>query len=511
MGTAAATATPDRPGRPGPFTADQVELARDYVRHMRGHINDAHKHKDCGYIRAFRKITGKEPTPLAIAKFCAEVDRELESLAGPGDGGVPRRREGALEEVVARLERRAKLGLPKPGPVTFAAEPGRTQMFDSGREARRARTHAWMNGEPTPPPPMSPEREARRVATQQWAAAQEPPAAGARAIAPTPAPVAFNPPGCSPLLHLEEPDFLEAAREVLGGAEGLEAAARSSAAQVEAMLPGAGPHLSGMAVHAAVLARVGRGLPVDPDGVEVEAGALLLGRRRGLTVSGLEAAAARFLADGAAAERRLTQQITSHAADLARDRRVHEFSEMAGLRVLERVELRRKVKQVEASLEALRPAVADLARAALEAAGGAERVGLLIREAMMAGGSWPGVDHQLRDLQARLKAAAEKMDRFRPVDPETPEGPLAVAARADRDALVPLVEARRLEVERAATRRVDDLVADAMAGDSHALDEVAAHVARTPGGFPAEFGPSLARIAPAAALEAGPSGFLWCV
>lgn len=33
MGTAAATATPDRPGRPGPFTADQVELARDYAPH----------------------------------------------------------------------------------------------------------------------------------------------------------------------------------------------------------------------------------------------------------------------------------------------------------------------------------------------------------------------------------------------------------------------------------------------------------------------------------------------
>ena len=87
------------------------------------------------------------------------------------------------------------------------------------------------------------------------------------------------------------------------------------------------------------------------------------------------------------------------------------------------------------------------------------------------GCSGGGADVELDRLEAKLREAAEAMYRFRTSDPDLPAGPMAQAARARRDAILPEVEGRRAEVERAAVEAI--AAGDADLAEARAIVHIA--------------------------------------
>lgn len=330
-----------------------------------------------------------------------------------------------------------------------------------------------------------------------------------QAPATSPLPKAFR---SHPMLHLDNPEVIARAREVLG--DGFADAARASA---EAIRPTFAAivfdQANAMKRHtlAAILAREAEGREVDPAEVEAEAAAESLREwfaRPDSSLARLASSAREYLGWQVRAIEEIDASLGHHAMLLRRSGRVDQYAALAGPEVERRETLLSRASRLNEARKALTPAVARMVGAAVEEAGGFDRVALLVRQAIMATGPWPGPDHRLEELEAKLLEASERMKRLRSIDPQLQETPMAEAARAERDALLPEVEARRLEVERAAIGRIEATVRGAISGEAEALSRLVGHAKATPSAFPDGFVRALARVPLAAAMEAGALGFV---
>lgn len=455
-----------------------------------------------------------DPDPVFRAQLKADLDAWNAAEAREAAGLAPARRPA----VVA------------PSRTIAMADPttARNQSMPSpaaDRETRRQANEAFargLNGPPAPTVAMADSAAAStgdpfRDRTIAWARQMN--ASEARAAAPAPAAprqFTFNPgPPPPPDLFLGNPDVVAAARAVLG--PDLEARATASREAIAALHPGGGfEGRFAMERHRAreILAEVAAGRPVDLEAIEARVGELVIREwigTRGGTLEALASAATFFLQARLNGIKQLDGTLEYHGMRLKGGESLAAFAVAVGPDVVARAEMVRKVTAANASLKALGPAVAARVAAAVDQAGGREAVALSVKEARMHTSEWPGPDYELAQLEARLKEAATKMDRFRSADPEAPEGPMAAAARADRDGLLPMVEDRRVAVERAAAARVDALVSEAVAGDVASFTELATLAAGTPEAFAPGFVAALRAIPLAAALEAGPLGFAYCL
>jgi hypothetical protein len=355
-------------------------------------------------------------------------------------------------------------------------------------------------------------REARRAETAKWVKErQAEPRQPAAPKVDSPSIGAANGHAPEPpfLLHLDQGSLIAKARSVLGSEFDEMLIANRDSYQPG---PGFNGKFDADRLRArAILDRLSRGIALDQAEVEQEVADELLkhwfdvGKGK---LNDLTSTLANYAVYAKTQARNLVEEMEYHKGQLRNYKNLIPYVlaieplESQSKALFEKSELATK------AVEALPIAVGRLASEAIEAAGGTSELVGRLKESLMSRGEWPGKDYELNQLEVKLNEASRKMDGFRDLDPDTNEGPLAAAARAEVARLVPMVENRKVEAYRLATNRLHKLVSDATGGSYDAVAEIGRMVELAPSGFPTRFAATLAAIPLAAAIEAGSLAYM---